>query len=152
MNTTMENYKNFAQLFLRTALGLGFLYPVLDRIGFTGPPGTPNTGWGNWENFTAYTHTLLPFLSRPISDVMALVATWAETCIGIFLIAGFQTRITALASSLLLLFFALAMAMALGIKAPFNYSVFAAAGGALLLSTVTRYRWSIDELFQKKNP
>lgn len=145
----MSKNINAIQLFTRLALGIGFIYPVLDRVGLLGAPGAPNIGWGNWQNFTAYTHTLLPFLNRPLSDVMALIATLAEACLGIFLIAGFRTRITSIASFLLLLFFAIAMTLALGLKAPFNYSVFSAAGGALLLSTLPTYRWSIDQLLQK---
>lgn len=142
----MKNYSNYAQLFLRLALGIGFIFPVLDRLGFLGPVGTPNVGWGNWPNFLNYTHVLLPFLSKQLSDIFGLLATIAETTFGILFIIGFKVKLTAIGSFLLLVGFALCMAFSLGLQAPFNYSVFSAGGGALLLSTMPVYRWSIDWL------
>jgi putative oxidoreductase len=44
----------------------------------------------------------------------------------------------ALGSGVLLLSFALTMTLALGIKAPLNYSVFAASAGAFFLAASTR--------------
>jgi len=41
------------------------------------------------------------------------------------------------------------MALSLGIKAPFNYSVFSASAGALLLSAMADYKWSLDKLIKK---
>jgi hypothetical protein len=43
------------------------------------------------------------------------------------------------------------MTVALGLKAPLNYSVFSAAGGALLLATYTRFPFSLDELFRRND-
>ena len=42
--------------------------------------------------------------------------------------------------------FGLAMTLALGVKAPLNYSVFPAAGGALLLAHSERFPFSVDNL------
>jgi len=45
--------------------------------------------------------------------------------------------------------FAVAMALALGVKAPLNASVFSAAGGALLLATCTKFPFSLDDLLHR---
>jgi hypothetical protein len=50
------------------------------------------------------------------------------------LLIGWQLRWFALAAGLLLLSFAITMTLALGVKAPLDFSVFAAAGGAFLLA------------------
>jgi putative oxidoreductase len=147
----MKNYSSYAQLFLRLALGGGFIYAVLDRIAWLGPAGTPNIAWGNWTSFLDYTHVLLPFLSKQLSAILGLIATIAETAFGLLLILGFKVRLTAIGSFLLLLGFAICMTFSLGLKAPFNYSVFSASGGALLLATVPFYRWSIDWLLGAKD-
>jgi putative oxidoreductase len=52
----------------------------------------------------------------------------------------------ALLSGVLLLLFALSMALALGLKAPLNFSVFSASAGALLLSVCDRFPWSLDAM------
>jgi hypothetical protein len=54
------------------------------------------------------------------------------------LIVGWQLRWFTLGSGLLLLSFALTMTLALGIKAPLNYSVFSASAGALFVAESTR--------------
>ncbi|RPH64106.1 MAG: DoxX family protein, partial [Myxococcaceae bacterium] len=51
------------------------------------------------------------------------------------LVLGVWRRPVALASAALLLIFALAMALSLGIKSPLDYSVFSASAAALLLAT-----------------
>src|SRR4051794_15258883 len=101
----MKKYSNIAQLFLRIALGLGFLSAVLDRIGWLGAAGEANIAWGNWESFQQYTHTLLPFLSKPLSDIMGFIATGAETLFGLLLIIGYKTKPSAIGSFLLLMSF-----------------------------------------------
>jgi putative oxidoreductase len=132
------------QLYLRLALGIGFIIPVADRIGWLGPPGSNGVSWGNWDNFAAYTNTLLPFLNRPMASIMGLLATIAEIFIGVFLIIGYKTRIAAFAGFTLTLTFAVCMAIFLGIKAPFTYSVFSDSAGSLLLATIQVYNWSLD--------
>lgn len=144
----MTNKNRIPQLYLRLALGLGFLIPVADRIGWLGSAGQKGISWGNFENFAAYTNTLLPFLSRQTASVMALLATIAEILIGTCLIIGFKTRVAAYGGFLLTLIFALCMAVFTGIKAPFNYSVFSDSAGSLLLAFVPVYYWSLDNGFK----
>ncbi|WP_316829600.1 DoxX family protein [Pedobacter aquatilis] len=146
----MKNQTTYAQLFLRFALGIGFIYAVIDRLGWLGPADGQNIAWGNWKNFLDYTHILVPFLSRGISDFFGLLATAAEVIFGVLLIIGLKTRFAAIGSFILLLSFSIAMTYALGLKAPFNYSVFTAAGASFLLSTLNNFKWSIDNLISKK--
>ncbi len=88
----MNACNNLGQLFARIALGLGFLLPVGDRLGFMGPPGSEGAAWGDWAHFVAYTHTLMPFLSPGASSVAGTAATLAELVLGVGLIAGFKTK------------------------------------------------------------
>lgn len=145
----MKNHFRIPQLYLRLALGIGFLIPVADRFGWLGSPGQKDISWGNWSNFTAYTNVLLPFLSRAVASVMSLLATVAEISIGICLIVGYKTRVAAFGGFLLTLIFALCMTVFIGIKAPFNYSVFSDSAGSLLLAFVPVYYWSIDNGFKE---
>ncbi|MES2455460.1 MAG: DoxX family protein [Bacteroidota bacterium] len=146
----MNNTTSIAQLFLRLALGIGFILPVLDRLGFLGAPGTPNVGWGNWENFVAYTHSLMPYLGQSAAGFFGLLATIAELLFGIMLIIGYQIRWTALGSFALTLIFALSMLFFAGYRAPFNYSVFTDSAASLLLAGIGSYKWSIDYQIQQK--
>jgi uncharacterized membrane protein YphA (DoxX/SURF4 family) len=82
---------------------------------------------------------------------VAIAATCAETLLGILLILGWQTRIAALASGVLLLLFAVGMTGAVGIKAPLDYSVFSAMGGAFLLASWVEYPFSIDHLRRRSH-
>jgi len=143
----MKNSFKIPQLFLRIALGMGFLVPVSDRLGFLGPIGTKNIEWGNWDNFIDYTATLMPFLDKPAVNAMGGIATLAETVIGVLLIIGLKTKLAAISSCLLTLTFALTMTVFLGIKAPINFAVFTTCTACLLLSTIQVYYWSIDNLF-----
>jgi uncharacterized membrane protein YphA (DoxX/SURF4 family) len=136
------------QLLLRIALGIGFLTTVSDRLGLL-PSGTRNIEWGNWNSFITYTGTLMPFLDRPVVNIMGGIATLFETTIGILLIIGFKTRQTAIGSCVLTFIFALAMTTFLGVKAPINFAVFSTCAGSLLLATIPVYEWSIDHFFTK---
>lgn len=145
----MKNYNQFPQLYLRVATGVGFIVPVLDRIGWLGPAGEKNIGWGTWDNFVVYTNTLLPFLGREAANVIGGIATLSEILFGIMLIIGLKTRTVAFGSFLLTLSFALCMAVFLGFKAPLNYSVFVVSAACLLLSTIPEYQWSLDAYVSK---
>ena len=147
----MINASKIPQLFLRLALGIGFILPVMDRLGWLGPAGQHFTAWGNWANFVAYTNLLVPFLNKSLTSVVALLATIGETLFGVLLIIGYKTKLMALGSFILTLGFALSMAIFLGVRAPFNYSVFADSAAALLLATVPVYQWSIDHYLSKKS-
>ncbi len=139
----MKSTFDIPQLFLRFALGIGFLLPVMDRFGWLGAAGVHGNAWGNWENFVNYTHSLMPYLSKSFAGVLAIIATLAEVVFGIALLIGFKIRLAAFGSFLLTLIFALSMFIFLGPRVPFNYSVFVDSAAALLLAYIPGYRWSI---------
>ncbi len=147
MNPLWTGLAKFSSVFLRLALGISFLSAVADRIGLWGVYGEPNVSWGNFARFVDYTAKLNWFLPAAIIPALAIAATSAETLFGVLLVLGWNTRITALLSGVLLMTFALTMAIALGVKAPLDFSVFSAAGGALLLGTCADFPLGLDELF-----
>lgn len=125
---------DYISLFARFAIAFGFLSAVADRFGLWTPLlGSENVVWGNMESFTAYTGVLLPWVPKFLLPLFAWTATIAETVLGILLLIGFKIRLTALLSGILLLMFAFSMLFSLNVKAPFDYSVFAAAACAFLL-------------------
>jgi len=146
----MKNTYDGTQLFLRLALGAGFILPVLDRLGLLGAPGTNGNAWGNWENFAGYSHTLMPYLSDSLSAVFAGIATLAELVFGVALIIGFQTRNAARGSFVLTLIFAVSMFFFASYRAPFSYSVLVDSAASLLLSMLPVYRWSLDYVKSSK--
>lgn len=146
----MKSIIPYAQLYLRLAVGLGFLAAFADRLGWVGIHGDPNIAWGSWRAFLDYTFVLLGFLPRELSDICGLLATVAEGTIGLMLIIGFKTRIAAAGSTILSLLFALAMCISLGPKSTLNYSVFTLSAASLLLYTLADYPWSVDKLFKPK--
>jgi len=97
----------------------------------------------------AYTAKLNWFLPAAMIQAFANVSTAAEILFGLLLVLGWKTRTTALLSGVLLTTFALAMTVALGVKAPLDLSVFSAAGGALLLATSANFPFSLDELVRR---
>lgn len=135
-----------SSIFLRFALGFSFLSAVADRFGLWGAFGEPNVAWGTFARFVAYTGKLNWFLPETAVRTLAIVSTFVETLFGILLVIGWQTRMTALLSGVLLLLFAVTMTGALGIKAPLDASVFSAAGGAFVLASCGEYPFSIDWL------
>lgn len=140
----MKNRFDIAQLFLRLALGIGFLLPVFDRLGLLGAAGVNGNAWGNWENFAGYTNTLMPYMGKGLSGIFAILATISEIVLGIALILGFRTKMAAQGSFILTLLFAISMFLFAGYRAPFSYSVFTASAASLLLSAIPSYRWSLD--------
>lgn len=145
----MENSFKVPQLLLRCALGITFLVPVADRLGILGPLGTGNVEWGNWENFINYATNLMPFLDRPMVNVMGGIATIAEFVIAVLLISGYKTKYAALASCTLTLIFILAMTLFIGIQRPINFGVFTACSASFLLSQIPTYNWSIDYILDE---
>ena len=146
MNTRLARLATVSSVFLRLALGISFLSAVADRFGFWGEYGRPNVAWGNYARYVAYTVKLNWFLPAAMIPALAIIATAAEILLGLLLVLGWKTRTIALLSGVLLTSFALAMTMALGVKAPLDFSVFSAAGGALLLATSADFPFSLDEL------
>ena len=139
----------FSSVFLRFALGISFLSAVADRFGLWGAYGQPNVSWGDYARFVDYTARLNWFLPAAMIPTLAMIATAAETILGLLLVFGWETRIVALLSGLLLISFALTMTLALGVKAPLNLSVFSVAGGALFLGACETFPLSLDEFLQR---
>lgn len=133
------------QLFLRLVISVTMLSAVADRFGFWGD----NSAWGNWENFEKYTRQLTFFLPETLSTFSAYTATFLEILFPLMLILGFKTRIAAYGTGILLLVFALSMSIALGIKAPLDYSVWVGSAAAFLLATQKEFYFSIDTLTKK---
>ena len=125
-----------ADIALRVSLSAAFLSAVADRFGLWGGPGAPGVAWGGWEPFVDYTGTLLFFLPHSLVVTSAWSATIAEVVLGVWLLIGWRLRFAALGSAALLLSFAVTMVLALGIKAPLNYSVFTAMAAALGLAAL----------------
>ncbi|MDV2446108.1 DoxX family protein [Elizabethkingia anophelis] len=136
----------FQQLFLRIAISVTMLSAVADRFGLWGD----NSSWGNWKNFEVYTQKLTYFLPEILSIFSAYIATFLEILFPVMLILGYKTRIASYGSGILLLVFAVSMAVALGAKAPLDYSVWIGSAGAFLLAVQQEYSYSIDSMLQKK--
>jgi uncharacterized membrane protein YphA (DoxX/SURF4 family) len=122
--------KSLSPLFLRLTLAITLLSAVADRFGFWGA----NSAWGNWHNFQAYTRKLTFFLPESLSTICGFVATFFEIVFALLLIIGFKTRYVAAFTGLLLLLFALAMSISLGIKSALDYSVWVGSAASFLLA------------------
>lgn len=144
-NIMTDTKNQFPQLFLRLALSATMFSAVADRFGFWGE----NSAWGNMENFKAYTQKLTFFLPEALSSISAYAATFLEILFPLMLILGFKTKIAAYGSGFLLLIFAVSMTVALGTKAPLDYSVWVGCAGAFLLASQQDYAFSIDQLTKK---
>ncbi|SPW28980.1 Uncharacterised protein [Elizabethkingia miricola] len=68
------------------------------------------------------------------------------------LILGYKTKIASYGSGILLLIFAVSMTVALGTKAPLDYSVWVGSAGTFLLAVQQEYQYSIDYMIRKNNP
>ena len=121
---------------LRIALAIGFLSAVVDRFGLWGPPGSPGVAWGDLTRFNAYVAKLNWFMPARMIPIVGWASTVAETGLSLALLIGWKLRWVSLASALLLLSFAATMTVALGPKAPLDFSVFTAAAAAFLLFAV----------------
>lgn len=146
------NLKNskLSQLFVRVAVSTAFLSAVADRLGFWGPPGSPNVSWGDWEHFLKYSNKLNFYASPGIGEMLAIAATSLEVILGFLLLVGYKTRTSALLSGILLVLFGISMTMALGIKTTFNYSVWIGAGACFLLAASETYFFSLDNHLNNK--
>lgn len=136
--------RDYASLALRFALGLTFLYSVADRFGALGSHGAPNVSWGDFSRFTAYVGVLNWYLPRRFVSSLAWIDTIVEVFLGFALIIGLRLKLVSILSGLVLLAFAITMSVAIGIGAPFAYSVFTASAGAFLLASCHSSRWTLD--------
>ncbi len=130
----LQSVSDAGIMLVRLSLGASFLSAVADRFGYWGAPGRPHVAWGEFSRFVAYTAKLNWFLPSSTAVFLAWAATVAELVLGMMLVFGVSTRPAAYLSSALLLLFAVAMTLSLGLKAPLDYSVFTAFAAALLLA------------------
>jgi uncharacterized membrane protein YphA (DoxX/SURF4 family) len=144
-----ENGAEIVRLFARFALGASFISAVADRFGLWGPYGAKNVSWGDFAHFVEYTGAVMSLFPSSLRVSFAWAATIAETLFGILLIAGFKVRIVSVLSGLLLLSFAMGMVTGLGIKTPFDYSVFSAAAAAFLVAFREPDRFTLDKLLNR---
>jgi uncharacterized membrane protein YphA (DoxX/SURF4 family) len=146
----LQQLRTYPTIFARLALSTAFLSSVADRSGLWGPPGTTGVMWGTFANFQGYTGTMLPFLPHTLVPVAAWAATMAEATLGVALLAGFQTRWSALASGALLLTFAASLGLFVTPEKPLSSSVFSAAAAAFLIAAApaASYVWSADHLLR----
>jgi uncharacterized membrane protein YphA (DoxX/SURF4 family) len=134
---TNERVLQIARVFLRFALAIAFLVSIADRFGWLGQYGSKNVSWGDWRHFVQYVAVLNWFVPKAIVSGLAVLETIIEFVLGMALLLGVYPRVVAWSSAALLMSFALTMSIALGIVAPLSYSVFSAAGGAMLLGAIT---------------
>ena len=123
---------------LRLSLATAFLSAVGDRLGAWGPHGSPHVSWGDWQHFRIYADRLNWYMPGAVRPAAAVLSTAAEAIFAIALITGFRLREAAIGSGVLLTIFGISMALALGIKAPLDYSVFAAAAAAFSLAVMEK--------------
>jgi len=142
----MKKLQSFAQLFLRLALGIGYLVPALDRLGVWGKNGQPGISWGDWHHFVQYAGEVMGFIPHALVIPFAEIATIAEISFGILLVLGKYTKLAAIGSGVLALLFAISMAISFGIVSPLSYSVFTVSAASFLLATIDQYNWSLDNL------
>jgi uncharacterized membrane protein YphA (DoxX/SURF4 family) len=143
-----QNWTELIRLFARLALGASFLSAVADRFGVWGPRGAKNVSWGDFAHFVEYTRRVTSLFPGSLAVPFAWAATAGETLFGILLIVGFKIRMVSILSGLLLLSFAMGMVTGLGVKTPFDYSVFSAAAAALLLALWDPDRFTLDKVLQ----
>lgn len=144
----MKTIYPVTQLLLRFSLGIGFLLPVLDRIGFFGTPGEANVVWGDWASFVAYTNQLMPYVHINTAAFFGFIATVGEVLCGIMLLVGYKTRYAAVGSFGLTFVFAFSMFFFLHYRAPFNFSVFVVSFSSLILACLPNFPWSIDSYLE----
>lgn len=138
-----------AVLFVRLALGAGFLSAVADRLGLWGPPGADGVAWGDWAAFLEYTALLNPYLPTSWVPAIGGAVTAAELILGVALVSGLFTRGAALGSGFLLSVFALGMTVGTGVKSALDASVLAAAGGAFLLAFAPPDPFRLDRVLRR---
>lgn len=141
---------NLSTVILRFGLGLGFLSAVADRFGLWGAFGQANVEWGNFSRFLEYTHSLNWYLPAGMIPSLGVIATGAEILFGLLLLVGWYTRVAARLSGLLLITFATAMTIALGVKSVLNFGVLTGIGGSFLLANCRNFPFSVDELLSHR--
>lgn len=134
------------KVFLRFAIGIGFLSAVADRFGLWSKEVSV---WGNWNSFLDYTQIINPWFPNSMISIIGIIATIAEIVFALCLIVGYKTELFAKLSGFLLLIFAISMTFATGIKGVFDFSVFTASAAAFALSLIKEKHWELDNLISK---
>lgn len=150
MQHGMSKTHSLIQLYLRIALGCGYLSAGLDRLGFWGKYGDKHVSWGDWGHFMKYASDVMGFLPYNLAQIFAVAATVCEISFGILLLVGKWTSWAAVGSGTLSLLFGLSMAISHGIQDPLGYSVFVVSASSFLLASLPTYRWSLDEGFFRR--
>lgn len=145
----MKKYEAYIQLYLRLAIGAGYVTFGLDRLGVWGSYGSKGVSWGDWQHFMQYAASVMGFLPYSIAQIFAVTATTAEIVFGTMLIAGLFTKLASMGSGVLAFCFAVSMAISQGITSPMGASVFTLSAASFLLATVSKYRWSVDSIITK---
>ncbi|WP_313001613.1 DoxX family protein [Chryseobacterium gleum] len=139
----MDSKSTIASLLLRLGLGFTFLSAVAARLGLW------QDGSG-WSEFLEYTASVNSFAAKELIPFLAVTATVIEILIGLMLILGFKTRFAAFGATGLTLLFALTMSYSFGLRSAFDYSVFVDCTASFLLATISDYKWSLDQIINKK--
>jgi putative oxidoreductase len=148
---SMKNYTSAIQLYLRLALGIGYLSAGLDRFGAwdalrAGLPLPGATGNISWNMRTSSFSSCLTNWQKSALSLLPSV----RYCLAVLLIIGWKTRLSAIGSGILALLFALGMAVGLQFRAPLDYSVYVVSAGSFLLATLPFYRWSVDAAIERR--
>ncbi len=131
-------FQPLAEWFLRLSLAIGFFSALADRFGLWGAPGAAGVAWGDWAHFQAYSDHLNFWMPEALRPPAAGIATLAELVLGLGLLIPLRNWWIPAAAGMLLLTFALSMAVTLGPKPPLDYGVFTAAAAAFLLAAISR--------------
>jgi uncharacterized membrane protein YphA (DoxX/SURF4 family) len=142
--------RNASSVVLRLGLALGFLSAVADRFGLWGSFGERNVEWGDYSRFLDYTQTLNGYWPTSFIPTLGAFATGAEILFGLLILVGWHTRIAARLGGGLLIVFATAMTISLGIKSVFNYAVLTGIGGSFLLANCESFPFSLDNLLSRR--
>jgi putative oxidoreductase len=137
---------------LRILVGLAFLGSVADRFGLFGRTGAPGVSWGDFAHFVAYTRAVNAFLPAGWAPALAMLATLGEAMLGLALLLGVRPQLAARGATALLLLFAIAMAVSLGLTAPFPYAVWVLATGAWALATIDASALGLDAYLTRRIP
>jgi uncharacterized membrane protein YphA (DoxX/SURF4 family) len=142
MQITNVRLVGFSAIYLRLALSAAYLSSVASRFGLWGK----GVGWGNFQNFLAYTAKLNPFLPLSIIPAVGWMVTLAEIVVAVLLLVGLRIRGTAIFSGIMLILFAIGMTVGEGVKSPLDYSVYTASAASFLLAANRKSSLNIDAL------
>ena len=139
----MEKFTNLTQLFLRLALGIGYLVPGFDRLGVSGKYGERNVTWGDWQHFVKYAGQVMSFLPSSLVNVFAVMATIAEIGFGVLLLVGRWTKIAALGSGILTLILCIVNGHFIWYRFPFKLFCFYSECGKFFIGYFTHLQMEL---------